>query len=96
MVLPCAYHSLQVDPSKPVVIVLTEGNPTSWGSVVGWANDEMKLLCDFQTKMYVDLSALAGDPGWVALDGPSETLLKVMKKTTLINVFLIDSSLDHS
>ena len=50
----------------------------------------------FQTKMYVDLSALAGDPGWVALDGPSETLLKVMKKTTLINVFLIDSSLDHS
>ena len=66
-----------VDPVKPVVVVLTEGNPTSWGSVVGWANDEMKDLCDFQKKMFVDLSKLAGDPGWTAVDGPSEALLKV-------------------
>ena len=70
----------QVDPIKPVVTVLTQGNPTSWGTVVGWANDEMIDLCDFQKKMYVDLSALAGDPGWVAVDGPSEALLKVQKQ----------------
>ena len=66
-----------VDPVKPVVVVLTEGNPISWGSVVGWANDEMKDLCDFQKKMFVDLSKLAEDPGWTAVDGPSEALLKV-------------------
>ena len=67
-----------VDPVKPVVVVLTEGNPTSWGTtVVGWANDEMKDLCDFQKKMFVDLSKLAGDPGWTADGGPSEALLKV-------------------
>ena len=69
-----------VDPVKPVVVVLTEGNPTSWGSVVGWANDEMKVLCDFQKKMFVDLSKLAGDPGWTEVDGPSEALLKVKKR----------------
>ena len=62
---------------KPVVVVLTEGNPINVGSVVGWANDEMKDLCDFQKEMCVDLSALAGDPGWTSVDGPSEALLQV-------------------
>ena len=59
------------------VVVLTEGNPISWGSVVGWANDEMKDLCDFQKKMFVDLSKLAEDPGWTTVDGPSKALSKV-------------------
>ena len=66
----CAAKAL-VDPVKPVVVVLTEGDPWSW------ANDKMKDLCDFQKKIFVDLSKLAGDPGWTAVDGPSEALLKV-------------------
>ena len=78
------------NPVKPVVVVLTEGNPG------GWATDEMKDLCDFQKKLFVDLSTLAGDSGWTAVDGPSETLLKVKNRNNVaILINLTESSLTY-
>ena len=55
---------------KPIVTLLTEGNVFAWGSA------ELKSICEVETKMFVDMSGLAGEAGWNDVNGPSADLLQ--------------------
>ena len=60
----------QTSGGKPIVTLLTEGNVFAWGS------PELKSICEVETKMFADMSRLAGESGWNDVNGPSTDLLQ--------------------
>jgi hypothetical protein len=60
-------------PDKPVIVFSTEPD------VLSWASDELKDLCDFTGKMYVDISKASGMSGWDDADADLTNLLTELR-----------------
>ena len=48
-------ETIRMFPNKPIVTILTQSKPHEW------ATDQLKSLCNFEAKMYVDIGAIAAE-----------------------------------